>query len=75
MKGLCRFKLGTEQSITKGFRKAKVNWAPFKEDFEIKRLKNKSKRKEFMDILKPFLKKFLLAPIGKPWMFLVMRIS
>ena len=41
LKGLCRFKLGTEQSITKGFRKAKVNWSPFKEDFEIKKLKNK----------------------------------
>ena len=61
LKGLCRFKLGTEQSITKGFRKAKVNWAPFKEDFEIKRLKNKSKRKEFMDILKPFLKKISVS--------------
>ena len=61
LKGLCRFKLGTEQSITKGFRKAKVNWTPFKEDFEIKRLKNKSKRKEFMDILKPFLKKISVS--------------
>ena len=29
LKGLCRFKLGTEQSITKGFRKAKSKLGPF----------------------------------------------
>ena len=28
LKGLCRFKLGSEQ-ITKGFRKATVNWSNF----------------------------------------------
>ena len=61
LKGLCRFKLGSEQLATKGFRKATVNWSNFKEDFEIKNLKNKSKRKEFMDILKPFLKKISVS--------------
>ena len=61
MKGLCRFKLGSEQLAAKGFRKATVNWSNFKEDFEIKNLKNKSKRKEFMDILKPFLKKISVS--------------
>ncbi len=61
LKGLCRFKLGSEQPDSKGFRKAAVNWKNFKEDFEIKKLKNKSKRKEFMDILKPFLKKISVS--------------
>ena len=41
LKGLCRFKLGSEQSISKGFRRANVNWSPFKDDFEINRLKDK----------------------------------
>ena len=61
LKGLCRFKLGSEQPASKGFRKAAVNWKNFKEDFEIKKLKNKSKRKEFMDILKPFLTKISVS--------------
>ena len=30
LKGLCRFKLGSEQSISKGFRRANVNWSRLK---------------------------------------------
>ena len=72
---MCRFKLGSEQSISKGFRRANVNWSPFKDDFEVNRLKDKQKRKEFMDILRPFLtKKYQLVLIGRQLMFLVMRI-
>ncbi len=61
LKGLCRFKLGSEQSISKGFRRANVNWSPFKDDFEVNRLKDKQKRKEFMDILRPFLTKISVS--------------
>ena len=61
LKGLCRFKVGSELTITKGFRRANVNWTPFKEDFEVKNLKNKDKRKEFMDILRPFLAKISVS--------------
>ena len=61
LKGLCRFKVGSELTITKGFRRANVNWTPFKEDFEVKKLKNKDKRKEFMDILRPFLAKISVS--------------
>ena len=61
LKGLCRFKFGSELPITKGFRKANVDWNPFKEDFEIKRLKKKEKREEFIDTLKPFLSKISVS--------------
>ena len=61
LKGLCRFKIGSEHAITKGFRKANVSWAPYKDDFEIKKLKNKNKRSEFMDVLKPFLTKISVS--------------
>ena len=61
LKGLCRFKLGSELSLTKGFRKANVKWSPFQDDFEIKKLTNKAKRSEFMDVLKPFLSKISVS--------------
>ena len=61
LKGLCRFKVGSEQSVTKGFRKANVVWNSFKDDFEVKKLKNKDKRNEFMETLKPFLTKISVS--------------
>ena len=58
---MCRFKVGSEQSVTKGFRKANVVWSSFKDDFEVKKLKNKDKRNEFMETLKPFLTKISVS--------------
>ena len=61
LKGLCRFKIGPELPINKGFRKANVKWTAFKDDFEKKKLINKNKRNEFMDALKPFLSKISVS--------------
>ena len=34
LKGLCRFKVSSELSVTNGFRRADVCWKTFKKDFE-----------------------------------------
>ena len=61
LKGLCRFKIGSELSITKGFRKAEVKWNNFKDDYDVKMLRDKKKRNEFMKILKSFLSKISIS--------------
>ena len=54
-----------------GFRSADVSWDEFKEDYETLSLANPKKRKDFEALMKIFLKKFLLALIGK-WLRLQM---
>ena len=54
LKAYVVLKLVQNLQLQKDLGGANVNWTPFKEDFEVKKLKNKDKRKEFMDILKPF---------------------
>lgn len=61
LKGLCRFKIGAELSISRGFRKAEVKWNSFKNDYDVERLSNKKKRTEFMQILKSFLSKISIS--------------
>jgi len=57
LKGLCRFELKGELNLTDGFRRAKVGWKPFKNDFNPAVLKNKEKRPIFIENLKFYLEK------------------
>tara|TARA_B100000575_G_C22876245_1_gene510947 strand:- start:89 stop:769 length:681 start_codon:yes stop_codon:yes gene_type:complete len=57
LKGLCRFKVSSELSVTNGFRRADVCWKSFKKDFEKEVLSDKSRRVYFLSVLKQYLKK------------------
>jgi len=57
LKGLCRFELKSELNVMNGFRRGKVLWKPFKNDFESPVLKNKEKRSVFIENLKFYLDK------------------
>ena len=57
LKGICRFKIVSEEKILKGFRRANICWDVFKEDFKQKKLDKTSNRKEFESLLKSYLNK------------------
>ena len=57
LKGLCRFEVSKEQPLKNGFRSANVSWRSFKDDFDTLKLKNKTKRYDFIETLKHYLKK------------------
>ena len=57
LEGVCRFKIKKELELMNGFRRADVEWSRFKSDFKIEILKSKDIRKEFLEMLKPFLEK------------------
>ncbi len=61
LKGLCRFNIKSELRLQNGFRRAKVEWKKFKNDFKTDSLSDKKKRKDFLVILKPFLKKMSIT--------------
>tara|TARA_Y100000589_G_scaffold318179_1_gene345215 strand:+ start:168 stop:839 length:672 start_codon:yes stop_codon:yes gene_type:complete len=61
LKGLCRFRVGSELRIQNGFRRAKVKWKEFENDFNVESLRNKKRRKDFLAILKIYLKKISIT--------------
>ena len=57
LNGLCRFKVIKETNLLLGFRQAKVDWKFYKHDLDSHSNSNISKRSEFEDKLKHYLKK------------------
>ena len=57
LNGLCRFKVIKETNLLLGFRQAKVSWKFYKHDLDSHSNSNISKRSEFEDKLKHYLKK------------------
>ena len=57
LNGLCRFKVIKETNLLSGFRQAKVDWKFYKDDLDIDQNNKISKRSEFEDKLKDYLKK------------------
>ena len=57
LNGLCRFKVIKETNLLLGFRQAKVSWKFYKHDLDSHSNSNISKRAEFEDKLKHYLKK------------------
>ena len=57
LEGVSRFKIRKELDLMNGFRRAEVDWSKFRIDFRIEKLDIKSKREDFLKILRPFLEK------------------